>query len=63
MIIKRILAWMRFRQTRSMTPEDLEAQHEAKRIEDQLETIRVLGRSGPRAFTPIESERRLTSEA
>jgi hypothetical protein len=50
-MIKRILAWIKARRTRSMTPEDIAAREEAKRIEDDLETTRVLGSTGPRAFT------------
>jgi hypothetical protein len=50
-IFKRIASWIKARRSRSLTPEDIEAQREAKRIEDDVETTRVLGRTGPRAFT------------
>jgi hypothetical protein len=50
-MLKRILARLKTRRSRSLTPEDLAAHEEAKRIEDDLETTRVLGRTGPRAFT------------
>lgn len=50
-MLKRILARIKARRSRSLTPEDIAAHEEAKRIEDNLETTRVLGRSGPRAFT------------
>jgi hypothetical protein len=50
-ILKRISSWIKARRSRSLTPEDIEAQREAKRIEDDVETTRVLGRTGPRAFT------------
>jgi hypothetical protein len=49
-MVKRFLSWLKSRQSRSLT-EDLEARQEAKRIEDDLETTRVLGRTGPRGFT------------
>ena len=50
-MIKRFLSWIKSRQNRPLTPEDLEARQEAKRIEDDLETTRALGRAGPRGFT------------
>lgn len=50
-MLKRIRAWGKARRTRSLTPEDIEARLEAKRIEDDVETTRVLGGSGPRGFT------------
>ena len=50
-MLRRILAQIKARRRRSLTPEDLEARQEAKRIEDEVETTRVLGRMGPRGFT------------
>jgi hypothetical protein len=51
MMLKRIVAWIKARRMRSLTPEDIAAQQEARRIEADLETTRVLGRTGPRGFT------------
>jgi hypothetical protein len=42
--------WIRSRK-KSVTPEDVEAWQEAKQVEDEVETTRVLGRMGPRGFT------------
>jgi hypothetical protein len=50
-VLRRILAWLKGRRSRSVTPEDIEAWQEAKHVEDEVETTRVLGRAGPRAFT------------
>jgi hypothetical protein len=50
-VLERLLTWIRSLQPRPLTPDDLDAEREAKRVEDDLETTRVLGRSGPRAFT------------
>jgi hypothetical protein len=50
-MLKRIRAWIKSRRTRSLTPEDIAAHEEARRIEEDVETTRVLGRTGPRGFT------------
>jgi hypothetical protein len=36
-MLKRIIAWVKTRRSRSSTPDDLEAQRAAKQIEDDLE--------------------------
>jgi hypothetical protein len=40
-MLQRIIAWVKTRRSRSATPDDLEAQREAKQIEDDLETKSV----------------------
>jgi hypothetical protein len=50
-MLKSLVSWIKSRRSRSLTPEDLEARQEAKHIEDDVETARVLGRFGPRDFT------------
>jgi hypothetical protein len=50
-MLKRIRAWIKSRRTRPLTPEDIAAHEEARRIEEDVETTRVLGRTGPRGFT------------
>jgi hypothetical protein len=43
-MLKRLYAWIKARRSRSLTPEEVEAQREAERIEDDLETTRVAER-------------------
>jgi hypothetical protein len=40
-MLKRLVGWVKARRSRASTPDDLEAQQEAKRIEDDLETKRM----------------------
>jgi hypothetical protein len=40
-MLKRFVAWVKTRRSRSSMPDDLEAQREAKQIEDDLEMQRI----------------------
>jgi len=40
-MLKRVLAWIKARQAQPPTPEDIEAQREAKRIEDDHRTSSI----------------------
>ena len=48
-MVRHLLAIIRGRRPR--TSEDLAAREEAKRLQEDMLTIRVLDRSGPRGFT------------
>jgi len=50
-MLKRLIDWINARRSRPPTREDLEAQHEAKRIEDDLETSRVEERQSSARMT------------
>jgi hypothetical protein len=43
-VLKRLSAWIKARRSRPLTREEGEAQREAQRIEDDLETARVVER-------------------
>jgi hypothetical protein len=49
-VLSRLRQWLR-RPRRSLTPEELEARDEARRLLDDKETYRVLDRFGPRDTT------------
>src|SRR6266511_1333507 len=50
-MLKRLIDWINARRSRPPTREDLEAQREAKRIEDDLETSRVEERQSSARMT------------
>jgi len=50
-MLKRLIDWIKTRRSRRPTREDLEAQREAKRIEDDLETGRIEERQSSARMT------------